>query len=86
MSDSATNANPPETTHSSAKFSELGVSEIMLASLQEARYHEPSPVQAGVIPVALSGRDVLGQARTGTGKTLAFGIPVLQRKSEAKRS
>ncbi len=50
----------------------------MLASLVEAAYHIPSPVQAGMIPCALTGRDVLGQARTGTGKTAAFAIPILE--------
>lgn len=79
MSDSPPTANTPDSPHSSAQFSELGVSDIMLASLEKARYHQPSPVQAGVIPVALTGKDVLGQARTGTGKTASFGIPILER-------
>ncbi|NUR59672.1 MAG: DEAD/DEAH box helicase, partial [Catenulispora sp.] len=39
----------------------------------------PFPIQAATVPVALTGADVIGQAKTGTGKTLAFGIPVLQR-------
>jgi ATP-dependent RNA helicase DeaD len=51
----------------------------MLASLVDAAYHVPSPVQAGIIPFALAGRDVLGQARTGTGKTAAFAIPILEK-------
>lgn len=68
--------SPPDPT---TTFAELGVSEVMLASLSKAEYHEPSPVQAGVIPVALAGKDVLGQARTGTGKTASFGIPILER-------
>jgi ATP-dependent RNA helicase DeaD len=51
----------------------------MLASLAAATYHVPSPVQAGMIPRALAGVDVLGQARTGTGKTAAFAIPILER-------
>lgn len=50
----------------------------MLEALGQARYHNPSPVQVGVIPVALKGLDVLGQARTGTGKTASFGIPILE--------
>ena len=48
----------------------------MLASLEHAGYLEPTPVQAGIIPRALEGIDVLGQARTGTGKTAAFAIPI----------
>lgn len=51
----------------------------MLEALQRAAYLEPTPVQAGLIPRALAGVDVLGQARTGTGKTAAFVIPILER-------
>ena len=50
----------------------------MLRSLKRAEYFEPSPVQAGVIPAALDGHDVLGQAQTGTGKTAAFAIPIIE--------
>ncbi|MEQ8847126.1 DEAD/DEAH box helicase [Botrimarina sp.] len=62
----------------SKRFDELGLSDEMLATLADIGYETPSPVQAGVIPVALSGRDVLGQARTGTGKTASFAIPILE--------
>jgi len=51
----------------------------MMEALAKAEYHEPSPVQAGIIPHALTGGDLLGQARTGTGKTAAFAIPILER-------
>jgi ATP-dependent RNA helicase DeaD len=51
----------------------------MLAALARAGYQDPTPVQAGIIPLALAGEDVLGQARTGTGKTAAFAIPILER-------
>ncbi|MEW4565339.1 DEAD/DEAH box helicase [Bremerella sp. JC770] len=60
------------------RFTDLDLSEKMLAALKEARYEVPSPIQAGVIPLALEGKDVLGQARTGTGKTAAFGIPIIE--------
>ena len=50
----------------------------MLRALKRADYKEPSPVQAGVIPVALDGTDVVGQAQTGTGKTAAFVIPIVE--------
>ena len=50
----------------------------MLAALEHARYTEPTPVQAGLIPRALAGVDLLGQARTGTGKTAAFAIPIIE--------
>ncbi len=54
----------------------------MLKALAAAHYHDPSPVQAGMIPKALTGLDLLGQARTGTGKTAAFGIPILEQFTE----
>jgi ATP-dependent RNA helicase DeaD len=59
-------------------FAELGLSDVMLASLHEAAYDQPTPVQVGMIPRALAGVDILGQARTGTGKTAAFAIPILE--------
>jgi ATP-dependent RNA helicase DeaD len=59
-------------------FRNLGLSKTMLEALAEAAYLEPTPVQAGIIPRALAGVDVLGQARTGTGKTAAFAIPILE--------
>lgn len=58
----------------------------MMAALAKAAYHEPSPVQAGIIPHALTGGDLLGQARTGTGKTAAFAIPILERLDLVPRS
>lgn len=58
----------------------------MMKALAEAEYHEPSPVQAGIIPCALAGGDLLGQARTGTGKTAAFAIPILERLDQVPRS
>jgi ATP-dependent RNA helicase DeaD len=64
----------------------MGLSKTMLASLAEAEYLEPTPIQAGLIPRALEGIDLMGQAQTGTGKTAAFCIPILDRlqpRSEA---
>jgi ATP-dependent RNA helicase DeaD len=63
----------------------LGLSEIMRASLERAAYTTPTPVQAGIIPHALQGLDVLGQARTGTGKTAAFAIPILERLKHGRK-
>lgn len=57
----------------------------MLAALARAGYLDPTPVQAGLIPRALLGIDVLGQARTGTGKTAAFVIPILERLEHRKQ-
>jgi ATP-dependent RNA helicase DeaD len=66
-------------------FQELGLSEVMLASLAKAEYLSPTPVQAGLIPRALAGVDVLGQARTGTGKTASFAIPILEALQRTKK-
>ena len=59
-------------------FGELDLSPVMRRALEQAEYHEPSPIQAALIPWALEGHDVIGQARTGTGKTAAFSIPILE--------
>src|SRR5438270_8255173 len=58
-------------------FHDLSLSPSILAALERAAYHEPTPIQAALIPEALSGRDVIGQAQTGTGKTAAFLLPFL---------
>src|SRR5437868_5602838 len=58
-------------------FQSLSLSSPILAALHRARYVEPTPIQAAFIPVALTGRDVIGQAQTGTGKTAAFLLPFL---------
>lgn len=61
------------------KFSDLSLSEPILQALAGLDYSIPTPIQAGTIPLLLEGRDVLGQAQTGTGKTAAFALPMLQR-------
>ena len=60
------------------QFDDLDLSPIMRRALQKAGFEEPSPIQAELIPYALDGLDVIGQARTGTGKTAAFSIPILE--------
>lgn len=60
------------------RFEELDLSPIMLRALKRAGFEFATPIQAGVIPRALEGEDLIGQARTGTGKTAAFGIPILE--------
>lgn len=60
-------------------FSDLGVEPDMVEALQAEGIDSPFPIQEQTIPVALSGQDIIGQARTGTGKTLGFGLPLLQR-------
>ena len=62
-----------------ADFGSLGLSQAVLRSLAEMGFDEPTPVQARVIPCLLEGRDVVAQALTGTGKTAAFGIPLVER-------
>ena len=65
-------------------FQELGLCAPILAALEEHGYETPSPIQEKAIPPALAGRDVLGCAQTGTGKTCAFAAPILQRLNTSK--
>ncbi len=60
-------------------FADLGVLDTIVDALSEVGIVHPFPIQSMAIPIALTGTDMIGQARTGTGKTLAFGIPMLQR-------
>ena len=60
-------------------FGDLGLSEEMLASLVNSGYSRPTPIQAQAVPLALKGRDLMGLAQTGTGKTAAFTIPIIER-------
>jgi ATP-dependent RNA helicase RhlE len=66
---------------SNVSFADLGLAEPLLRALQAANYTVPTPIQARTIPALLQGRDVLGIAQTGTGKTAAFALPVLQHLS-----
>src|SRR5215218_9130878 len=59
-------------------FDTLGLAEPILAALHDVGYENPSPIQEQAIPELLAGRDVIGQAQTGTGKTAAFGLPMIQ--------
>ncbi len=61
----------------SIKFSDLNLISPLLKALDDVGYETPSPIQAETIPLVLSGKDVIGQAQTGTGKTAAFALPVL---------
>jgi ATP-dependent RNA helicase DeaD len=60
------------------KFSDFNLSEALEKALSQMGFEEPSPIQAQAIPVALSGKDIIGQAQTGTGKTTAFGVPLIE--------
>src|SRR6202044_1266975 len=59
-------------------FADLGLSESTLHALRDVGYESPSPIQEQAIPSLLEGRDVIGQAQTGTGKTAAFGLPIME--------
>ena len=59
-------------------FAELGLTEQTQQALRDVGYESPSPIQEQAIPPLLEGRDVIGQAQTGTGKTAAFGLPIVQ--------
>src|SRR5471030_1202542 len=59
-------------------FEALGLSESALAALRAVGYESPTAIQQQAIPPLLAGRDVIGQAQTGTGKTAAFGLPIVE--------
>ena len=83
-----TNKSNPRSTSKSAKrttkhkqelaFSKLGISDELVKTMDKIGYAKPTPIQAALIPLALQGYDVIGQAQTGTGKTAAFSIPILE--------
>jgi ATP-dependent RNA helicase DeaD len=73
--------NPDETT-----FADLGLRDELLHALSALGYEEPTPIQREAIPQLLAGHDLLGQAATGTGKTAAFALPVLQRLPAGPRA
>ncbi|GAB3686171.1 DEAD/DEAH box helicase [Salinisphaera aquimarina] len=72
-------SSPSELESSPVPFSELGLSAAVMKAVESVGYESPSPIQAATIPPLLAGRDVLGQAQTGTGKTAAFALPILSR-------
>ncbi len=72
-------------TDPDATFTSLGLRPELLSTLQALGYEEPTPIQAATIPVLVSGADLLGQAATGTGKTAAFALPILERLDRGER-
>jgi len=68
------------------KFSDLGLAEDILKAITDLGFEEPTPIQARAIPVLLAGKDLIGQAQTGTGKTAAFALPMIQNIDRTKRS
>jgi ATP-dependent RNA helicase RhlE len=67
------------TTETLPAFESLGLAPALLDAIRDAGYREPTPIQAQAIPLALKGRDLIGLAQTGTGKTAAFTLPIIQR-------
>src|SRR5690625_4978555 len=68
------------------RFNELQLSVEVLRALEEMGFEEATPIQAETIPYGLKGQDMIGQAQTGTGKTAAFGIPMIERFTDEKRA
>jgi ATP-dependent RNA helicase RhlE len=69
--------HPVQTTD--AQFTDLGLSPEILATVEKIGFQHPTPIQAKVVPIALTGRDVIGLAQTGSGKTAAFALPMAER-------
>lgn len=69
-------------TNSNASFDNLGIAPKLLDILHKQKFHTPTPIQQQSIPQAITGKDLIGIAQTGTGKTLAFGIPMIQRLAQ----
>ena len=78
MTDSDSTA-PSEPTETAITFSDLALSDAVLKAVRDIGYETPSAIQAATIPTLLEGRDVVGLAQTGTGKTAAFALPILSR-------
>jgi ATP-dependent RNA helicase DeaD len=77
MQENAQNETVEQEVQPTLTFQDLGLKKQILNSVKKAGFTAPSPIQAQAIPVVLSGRDMVGQAHTGTGKTAAFGLPAL---------
>lgn len=78
------NTNSDAVSDTASGFSSLGIAPALLAALDRLRFTVPTPIQAQAIPIGIQGKDVIGIAQTGTGKTLAFGIPMIQRLAQVK--
>ena len=75
-----------DTAPATLSFSELGLTDAVLKALKDVGYETPSAIQAATIPALLAGRDVVGLAQTGTGKTAAFALPILSRLDLAQKN
>jgi superfamily II DNA/RNA helicase len=74
----------PHAAKDGMDFTELGLSSAVLRAVQDVGYKEPTPIQRDAIPVVLTGRDVLGCAQTGTGKTASFTLPMIEMLSQGR--
>ena len=77
--------NQPAAKTTESGFRIFGLSNALITAVESSGYTTPTPIQAQTIPLLLDGRDVLGQAQTGTGKTAAFALPLLQRIDLSKK-
>ncbi|WP_193393509.1 DEAD/DEAH box helicase [Arthrobacter alpinus] len=77
-----TENSPAVEEENEVTFADMGIDGRVLAALNDVGYEKPSPIQAATIPLLLEGRDVVGLAQTGTGKTAAFAVPALSRMAE----
>ena len=84
--DSAENVSQAASSTDSPRFADLGLVSDLLSALEAEGYTTPTPIQVSAIPPALAGRDLLGIAQTGTGKTAAFALPILQRLAAVPRA
>lgn len=78
-------AEAEETFDTSKTFADLGLSQHLLDGVKACGFEHPTRIQASLIPPAIEGKDVLGQAKTGTGKTAAFGLPALERIKKGEK-
>src|SRR5690625_3239212 len=83
MSSPAPTSRPASSDPATVDFASLNLAPAVQRVLADVGYETPSPIQAATIPPLLEGRDVLGQAQTGTGKTAAFALPLLSRLDAA---
>ncbi|WOQ18755.1 DEAD/DEAH box helicase [Raineyella sp. W15-4] len=83
---SESEADPDRETEERASFADLGLDDKILRALRDLGYESPSPIQAATIPALLAGHDVIGLAQTGTGKTAAYALPILERLDRKQKA
>ena len=66
-------------------FGNIALSKKLMSALEAMGFEEPSPIQSQTIPLVMEGKDVIGQAQTGTGKTAAFGIPIIEKMVDSRQ-